>query len=146
MSTCALWRWTTCDGRPAMSRNGYCSVERVIVTSAIRPLWTWTLTHTSPRRLEPWPVKVPSLSEVCDSWGAVSAGGTVGCGAVRCAGRAVGCAADTTGGATGTWRGTIGGICGIAVGVARTGGLVAMAALEVTLGDTAPADAPMLAS
>src|ERR1043165_6486884 len=61
MSTLALWRWTTSDGRLAMSRSGYCSVERVMVTLAMRPAWIWTLTQTSPRRLVPWPVKVPSL-------------------------------------------------------------------------------------
>jgi hypothetical protein len=33
----ALWRLTACAGRPAMSRTGYCNVERVMLTEPMRP-------------------------------------------------------------------------------------------------------------
>ena len=61
MFTCALCRATTWPGRFAMSRTGYSVVTRVMFTFAIRPPWTVKETWTSPRRLRPTPVYVPSL-------------------------------------------------------------------------------------
>src|SRR5690242_5635910 len=90
MSTCALCFATTWEGRPAISRTRYCSVDRLMVTDAMRPPATVTSTQTLPRRLVPMPLKVPSLNALlvvaacgaCVAVGNGLVGGAVGAGAV----------------------------------------------------------------
>jgi hypothetical protein len=61
LSTCELCRETTWAGSDAMRDTGYWVVMLLMVTVAIRPLWTVTETLTLPRRLVPLPEYVPSL-------------------------------------------------------------------------------------